>query len=51
MNIRQAVLKDVSAIHFLNEDVLHYDYPIQEAEHHLIYLLSSPVNQLFSADP
>lgn len=50
MNIRQAALEDISAIHFLNKDALHYDYPLEEAEQHLRYLLSSPTNQLFVAE-
>ena len=50
MNIRLAALEDISAIHFLNKDALHYDYPLKEAKQHLRYLLSSPTNRLFVAE-
>ncbi|GKW42506.1 hypothetical protein LOZ86_07395 [Pectobacterium parvum] len=47
MNIRLAALEDISVIHFLNKDARYYDYPPEETEQRLCYLLSSPTNQLF----
>lgn len=47
MTIREAKLTDIKAINHLNTFTLQHEYPLEEAEKQLVYLLSSPMNQLF----
>lgn len=47
MTIREAKLTDINAINHLNTFTLQHEYPLEEAEKQLVYLLSSPTNQLF----
>lgn len=47
MTIREAKLTDIKAINHLNTFTLQHEYPLEEAEKQLVYLLSSPTNQLF----
>ncbi len=47
MIIRAAKLEDAKAINQLNTYPLNHEYPLEDAKRQLIYLVSSPTNQLF----